>query len=83
MSIMDKEFYHRIYKPKLSPFLSYRLDEARKDLLTISPNAEIDTIYEDDGNGFVKPVLVFVFETAEDCLSFALTYGGKYAKSTI
>jgi hypothetical protein len=40
------------------------------------PNAYGDVIYENE-NGNIKPIIVIVFESTEDCLAFKLKHGNK------
>jgi hypothetical protein len=70
MSYPD-EFLHRVYKTRLRGmhFNGKKLDEIIKNI----PGSEIDVIYED-----LKPIVVIVFETQEDCLAFTLKHGTNY-----
>lgn len=64
-------FSHRIYKTRLSGIISFpkKIDEILKN----NPGSEIDILYEK-----LKPIVVIVFETQEDCLAFTLKYGTNY-----
>lgn len=66
-----EEFTHRVYKTRKSGWNSvYKdLDEIVKN----NPGSEIDVIYEN-----LKPIVVIVFATPEDCLAFTLTNGINY-----
>jgi hypothetical protein len=66
-----EEFLHRIYKTRFNGMgrNPKKLDEIVKDW----PGSEIDVVYEN-----LKPIVVIVFETAEDNLSFTLQHGDKY-----
>ena len=68
---IPEEFSHRVYKTGLGAFSSRmkKLDEIVKN----NPGSEIDMIYEN-----LKPIIVIVFETQEDCLAFTLKYGENY-----
>ena len=61
------EFSHRVYKTRFGPgvFSLRKLNEITNNW----PGSEIDVIYEN-----LKPIIVIVFETQEDCLAFTLRY---------
>jgi len=70
MSYPD-EFIHRVYKTQARVLFSIpkRLDEIVKS----EPDSYIDVIYEN-----LRPIIVIVFPTQEDCLAFTLKNGNKY-----
>lgn len=65
------EFSHRVFKTRSSGIGGNlkRLNEITNNW----PGSEIDVIYEN-----LKPIIVIVFETQEDCLAFTLRYGKEY-----
>lgn len=69
--IIPDEFKGRVVKTRLGGLTSNptQLDEIKK----LWPGAEIDVVYEN-----LKPIIVVVFESSEDCLVFKLKYGDKY-----
>lgn len=70
MSYLD-EFIHRVYKTRVQGLggLPKRLDEIIKS----EPETYVDVIYEN-----LKPIIVIVFPTQEDCLAFTLKNGNNY-----
>ncbi len=65
------EFSCRVYRTRLSGMTSSLkpLDKIVENY----PGTEIDVIFED-----LKPIVVIVFPTQEDCLAFTLKYGKNY-----
>jgi hypothetical protein len=65
------EFSGRVFQTKVSG-----LGDTSKSLSRIIkswPGSEIDVVYEN-----LKPIVVIVFESREDCLAFTLKYGKEY-----
>lgn len=65
------EFSDRVYKTKVT-FSNNNLKKVYA-LTQQWQNSELDVIYEN-----LRPVIVIVFETEEDCLAFTLKYGKEY-----
>lgn len=66
-----EEFINRVYRTSLS-----RIGGSIGKLYEIhtqNPESEIDIVYEN-----LKPIVVIVFATQEDCLAFTLKYGKNY-----
>ena len=65
------EFSGRVCKTRLNGLTTSfkRLNEVVKEW----QGSEVDVIYED-----LRPIVVVVFETSEDCLAFKLKYGNEY-----
>jgi len=65
------EFSHRVFKTRISGMTSSL--KKLNEITNAWPGSEIDVIYEN-----LKPIVVIVFETQEDCLAFTLKYGKEY-----
>ena len=65
------EFAGRVVKTRFGDSVRDRhsLSEVVKDW----PESYIDVVYEN-----LKPIVVVVFESTEDCLAFKLKYGDRY-----
>ena len=68
---IPSDFSNRVYRTRLSGLSNSlkKLDEITKQW----PGSEIDVLYEN-----LKPIVVLVFESQEDCLAFTLKYGTNY-----
>lgn len=66
-----EEFKHRVYKTKVSGMASSFKE--LNQIVAENPGSEIDVIYEN-----LKPIIVIVFPTQEDCLAFTLKKGSNY-----
>ncbi len=69
--IIPEEFSGRVCKTRLPTLGSNfkKISEITKEW----QGSEIDVVYEN-----LKPIIVVVFETTEDCLAFKLKYGNDY-----
>lgn len=65
------EFSGRVYQTRLSGLHTEfkRLDQIRKDWQGV----DVDVVYKN-----LKPIIVLVFPTQEDCLAFTLKHGKEY-----
>ena len=70
------EFSHRVFKTRISGMTSSL--KKLNEITNAWPGSEIDVIYEN-----LKPIVVIVFETQEDCLAFTLKYGKEYVLITV
>ena len=66
-----EEFSNRVYRTRISG-LGGTLGKLY-EICTQNPGSEIDVVYEN-----LKPIVVIVFPTQEDCLAFTLKYGKNY-----
>lgn len=69
--IIPAELTGRVCKTRLSSMINLerKLSEIQKEF----PVSEIDVVYEN-----LRPIIVLVFESTEDCLAFKLKYGNEY-----
>lgn len=70
MSYPD-EFTHRVYKTNVRGIAA--LPKRLGEIIKSEPETYVDVIYEN-----LKPIIVIVFPTQEDCLAFTLKNGTKY-----
>lgn len=75
MNIPD-EFAGRVCKTKIPGAITNfkKFDKIREEW----PGSDIDIIYEKVEGKDPKPLIVVVFETSEDCMTFKLKYGNDY-----
>jgi len=66
-----EEFLNRVYRTRVSG-LGGSLKKLY-EICTQNSESEIDVVYEN-----LKPIVVIVFATQEDCLAFTLKYGKNY-----
>ena len=72
---IPEEFIGRVYQTRCSGLIS----DTRQlyEMLKEWPGSEVDVVFEKAPGG-PAPVVVIVFETAEDNTAFTLKYGYKY-----
>lgn len=74
---ISDEFWHRVCKTRLSPLsITSGTSLASKkysEIRNLYPGVELDIAYEN-----LRPIVVLVFETPEDCLDYTLKFGKDY-----
>lgn len=69
---LPEEFKNRVIRTKLRPY-SFSLDEKLGQILAEFSESEIDVLYEN-----TRPILVLVFQSEIDLLTYKLKYGDNY-----
>lgn len=65
------EFFHRVYETRMTGLSGHT--KILSEIMNDNPGTEIDVVYEN-----LRPIIVLVFPTQEDCLAFTLKYGKEY-----